>query len=161
MLGWHRMDHTSLPLPPHPTGIKGWVFNPETFAELDRLQNAVGLYRAANPDHPIATITLGKIPRFPTGILQGLNTFLIPECFIQEDADKTVTNCVEWWTASEVALGRINPCYLFKPGIRTDPTAELEEQVSTGAYGVSVFTAENTHPESWDIISRYRDKAYV
>lgn len=161
MLGWHRMEHTSQFLPPRPAGTEGWVFNAETQPELDRLQTSMGTYRVAEPEAPIGVVTMGKMPGFPTGLLQQLNSFLIPECFSQEDADKTVENCVPWWRASEVHLGRINPSYLFKPGIRTDPTAELVHQVTTGAFGVSTFTLENTPPEAFDVIAQFHGKAYV
>ncbi len=155
------MEHTSAWLPPHPTGLKGWVFNAETQAELDRLQTSIGSYRLSFPKAPVGVVTMGKMPGFPTGLLDFFNAYLIPECFSQEDADKTPGNCVPWWQASQVHLGRINPSYLFKPGIRTDPTQELAEQVTTGAYGVSVFTGENTPPEAFDYIAGFRGKAYV
>lgn len=161
VLGWHRIYHTSLPLPPHPEGVKGWIFNAETDYEVDRLQTSMGGYRVSHPENPLAAVVMGMQPHFPTGILDTLNAFLIPECFSQEDADKTVGNCVPWWQASDVHLGRINPCYLFKPGIRTDPTQELNEQEVTGAYGVSTFTGENTPPSSFDIISQFRNRTYV
>lgn len=49
----------------------------------------------------------------------------------------------------------------FKPGIRTDPTDELNEQVRSGAWGLSTFTGENTPAESWNIIGGYRNRIYV
>jgi hypothetical protein len=161
ILGWHRVEHTSLFLPPHPEGISGWLFNAETYYELDRLQAICGAYRYANPGKPMGVVPLGKMEHFPTGLLEKLNMFLLPECFIQEDGDKSIQNCVEYWTASDVHLGRINPMILFKPGIRTDPTAELEEQLYSGAWGLSTFTGENTPTDSWNIIGGYRNRIYV
>jgi hypothetical protein len=137
------------------------LFNAETSYELDRLQSVCGAYRLSNPKAPMGIVPMGKMEHFPTGLLETLNAFLLPECFVQEDGDKSVTNCVEFWTASSVHLGRINPMLLFKPGIRTDPTAELEEQKYTGAWGLSTFTGENTHPDSWNIIGGYRSRIYV
>lgn len=161
VLGWHRMEHTSLVLPPHPEGTSGWLFNAETYYELDRLQSACGGYRLANPTAPIGIVPMGKMEHFPTGLLQSLNAFLLPECFVQEDGDKSIENCVEFWTASEVHLGRVNPMIEFKPGIRVDPTAELDEQKRTGAWGLSTFTGENTPVASWNIIGGYRNRIYV
>lgn len=148
-------------IPAHPAGIQGWVFNAETLYELNRLQASCGAYRVGNPGAPLAIATLGKIPNFPTGILESLNAFLLPECFIQEDEDKTIDNSVEYWTASSVHLGRINPMIEFKPSIRTDPTSELEVQKATGAWGLSTFTGENTPVEGWEAIARYKDVIYV
>lgn len=151
---WWRVEHVGIPVPNTPP-CDFRVPNPEQPHEIERLPGILAECRKQDPDGPLAVITLGKVPGFPTGLLETLDVDLILECFLETPrSDTTVTNSVRYWLASQVRLARIKCCLLFKSGYDRYPAGSAAaEAEALGVHGLSAFTAENTPANAWSVMA--------
>lgn len=151
---WWRVEHVGIPYPATPP-VDFRIPNPEQQHELERLPGILAACRKQDPSGPLAVITLGKVPNFPTGLMDSLDAHLILECFLETDkSDTTVTNSVRYFVASQVPLHRIHACLLHKTGESRYPTriAAAEAHI-LGVKGLSSFTAENTPADAWQVMA--------
>lgn len=152
---WWRVEHVGIPVPVTPP-VDLLIPNPEQQHELDRLPGILQVCRERHPTQPLAVITLGKVPRFPTGLLELHDAHLIPECFLETaKSDTNVENSLRYWLASTVKPHRLHPCLLFKTGGLPQPplAVSVAQADALGVKGFSAFTAENTPALSWSVIA--------
>lgn len=147
---WWRVEQVGIPVPVIPP-VDFLIPNPEQAHELERLPGILTACRELLPKSAaLAVITLGKVPGFPTGLLETHDAHLVPECFLETaTSDTSVTNSARYWLASTVARERIHPCLLHKPGYVTNAWAAAREAAALNVHGLSSFTAENTPATEW------------
>lgn len=152
---WWDVGHVGIPIPVTPP-VDFRIPNPEDAAELERLPGILATCRKADPTGPLAVITLGKMPGFPTGLLETLDAHVIPECFLQfPTSDTNVENSVKFFLDSGVAAHRIHPSLLFATDMLPQPPLAISkaQAAKLGVTGFSSYVAENTPALSWSVIA--------